>query len=267
MLCARSKASGGGPYFTVASSAARGYFQPARATSSFHEPVCSAVGSVTSPPTTPNPPYPRLWQHSTAMREVRWRFLPSPQERFHGCLGLAAVFPHPTAGMLLWGPCQGGGDEMCGAVTGCVPGASLFWDAGFAEQGRLASGQGVSILAGKSAGGGGGWRLPPHAFSRRDFSAAGREHGQGTGPARLQGTRLACWGVSHLGCGWGRGVPRVSMSWGLMELVFLGCCQGKGAGMGAGMLGRVFSLLSPPCSPLEGTEDSDDARCAPGISS
>lgn len=97
-------------------------------------------------------------------------------------------------------------------ASGCMPGAPLCWDAGFAERGRPASRRGASILAGKQRGG--PRRLTPRAFSRRDFTTAGRERGQGTGPARptapgLLAGALVIWAVAGdgmcLGTPWGRG--------------------------------------------------------------
>lgn len=117
------------------------------------------------------------------------------------------------------------------------------------------------------AAGRGGRQLPPHAFSRRDFTAAGRERGQGTGSARPDGTRLACRGVSHLGRGWGQGVPGVPVSRGdrgPCEPTLLGCCQGREGGRGAGMGGGGFwahGPLFPPRCPGEGAEGSSEARC------
>lgn len=128
----------------------------------------------------------------------------------------AACLEHPSAGT--WGSRSGGG--------------------------RPAGGERASSL------GSGGGAPAPHsrAFSRRDFTTAGRERGQGTGPARPDGTRFACRGVSHLGHGWGCDVLRVPVGQGDGGLESLYRAKGEGWGrgwMGAG--GPPGSQPKVPC--------------------
>lgn len=129
-----------------------------------------------------------------------------------------------------------------------------------------------------SLGSGGGWtrQLPPHAFSRRDFTAMGggsTAKGQAlltpAAPGSLAGVLVI---QAAAGDGVCLGVPVSRGDGELGEPALLGCCQGKGRGMEGRKDGwRSFWAHSPPSPssllPGEGAEGSGEARCAPGISS
>lgn len=118
---------------------------------------------------------------------------------------------------------------MWGSVADCVPGASLRRDAGFAEQGRPASGQGASILVGKQRGQG-GWEerpvLSPDVISPPwgGSTAKGRALLTLAAPGSLAGA-LVIWAVA--GGGVCQGSPQAKGTRGLGQPALLGCCQGK----------------------------------------
>lgn len=156
-------------------------------------------------------------------------------------------------------------EEMrCAVLSQAVCLEHPFWDAGFAEHGRLASGQGASILAGKSTGGdGGGVRgerreggegmagislpvLSPDVISAPWGGSAAKRRALLAlkAPGLLPGALLVIWAVA--GDRVCPGSPQAGGSW---SLCFWDTAREKEEEWGQGYLAGLLALC-PHLAPL-----------------